>query len=69
MKRTPIESDFLTAVGYDNTSKVLEVETNEGEVYHFARVPVKVHDKLMSIEDKETYFERYVKNNYPHRKL
>jgi hypothetical protein len=69
MERTPIESKDLTSVGYDETSKVLEVELKDGDVYHFARVPLKVHEKLMTIEDKKTYFERYVKNNYPHRKL
>ncbi|WP_413826111.1 MULTISPECIES: KTSC domain-containing protein [unclassified Methanobrevibacter] len=69
MERSPIESKDLCAVGYDENSKVLEVELKDGDVYHFARVPVKVHTKLMNVDDKETYFDRYVKNNYPHRKI
>lgn len=61
MNRIPITSSDLANVGYDATTRVLEVEFRTGSVYEYHGVPANVHSGLMSAASHGKYFNEYIK--------
>lgn len=53
MNRTPVSSSNLKSVGYDESSKTLEVEFLNGTVYQYSGVPASVYQGLMSASSTE----------------
>ncbi|HLY26913.1 MAG TPA: KTSC domain-containing protein [Aggregatilineales bacterium] len=62
MKRIPITSSNLAAIGYDPHTKTLEVEFKNGMIYQYDRVPVDIYAELMNADSHGSYFARNVKN-------
>ena len=77
MKRIPVISSDIKAVGYDESALIMEVEFHKGGIYQYSRVPLTEYKKMMSSESKGTYFASKIKNNhrygcqkiFPERKL
>ena len=64
MKRTPVESECLASVGYED--ETLEVEFTNGSVYRYFGVPVRVHEELMAADSHGTFFNRRIRDAYPY---
>jgi hypothetical protein len=47
MERQPVKSRILRSVGYDDSTKILEIEFQNGLVYQYTGVPPKIHADLM----------------------
>jgi len=47
LERQPVKSRILRSVGYNDSTKILEIEFQTGLVYHYSGVPPKVHADLM----------------------
>lgn len=77
MKRVPVISSDIKAVGYDESALIMEVEFHKSGIYQYSRVPLIEYNNLMTSESKGTYFASEIKNNpsygcqkvYPERKL
>ena len=69
MIRTPVASSNLCAVGYDFTSRTLEIEFNDGSVYRYSGVPENVYRALMSAGSHGRYFAAFIKDCYPYRRV
>lgn len=69
MLRTPVISSNLQSVGYDSSSKVLEVEFTNGSVYQYSNVPKLIYVGLMNATSHGKFFHAYVKNTYPHSQV
>jgi hypothetical protein len=69
MKRTPVSSSNIKAIGYDPESQLLEVEFNQGAVYEYRLVPAAVHQALMSAGSIGQYFAANIKGQYPTRSI
>jgi len=69
MKRLAVESTTIRSVGYDEGSKILEIEFQSGEVYQYLDVPSAVHSKLLSAESKGRYFNGEIRDDYPFVRL
>jgi hypothetical protein len=70
IKRTQVQSSNLRSVGYDPSSKVLEVEFKSLEVYQYFDVPRSVYDGLMNADSHGTYLNQYVKEaRYRYKKM
>jgi len=67
MKRIPIKSSNLKAVGYE--SEILEVEFLNGGVYEYSEVPQENYDGLMAALSKGKYYNQYIKGQFPSKKL
>jgi hypothetical protein len=61
MKCARAKSSNVKSVGYDATSKVLEVEFHTGAVYRYSGVPAKVHRALMEAESIGAAFHKLVR--------
>lgn len=69
MIRQPVRSSNLRSVAYDMESQVLEIEFANGSVYEYAGVPSAVHAALMPAASHGSFFNRNIKDRYPHREL
>lgn len=54
----------MKLVGYENKSKILEIEFQSGVVYQYLDVPKKVHEGLRRAESKGKYFNGEIRDEY-----
>ncbi|HBH7559728.1 MULTISPECIES: KTSC domain-containing protein [Serratia] len=69
MIRQHVSSSNLSSVGYDPSSRTLEIAFIGGGVYQYSGVPSSVYQALMSASSKGGYFARAIKNRYSTRKV
>jgi hypothetical protein len=64
IRRQPVHSSGLAAVGYSKRLHVLEIEFTNGAIYRYAEVPPQVHRDLMSTESKARFYDANVRGKY-----
>lgn len=70
MKRSPVSSSNLEAVGYHPESRTLEVEFRHGGVYQYFEVPMHRYVGLMTSTSKGSFFHQFIKKaGYKYRKV
>jgi len=69
MQMTPVTSSNIAAVGYDRTSRTLEVEFHNGTRYQYDDVDEDVYQDLMGAESVGKFFNANVKDLYTTTKL
>ena len=69
MDRLPVKSSNIAAIGYDSTSRTLEVEFKTGAAYQYQNVPSSVVRGLRTAQSIGGYFSKRIKSNYEGRKL
>lgn len=68
IKRQPVKSSNLASVGYNSTTKTLEVEFQSGSVYRYFQVPAKVYQEFKSADSLGRYLSKNIRNNFPYEK-
>lgn len=68
IKRIPVDSSNIAAIGYDKEAQVLEIEFHHGAVYQYFDVPDNVYEELMSSPSKGAYFMNEIKEKYNNQK-
>ena len=69
MDRLAIESTTLTSAGYSPDHSVLEVEFRSGSLYRFFDVPEDCFRQLIASSSKGVFFNRNIRNRFPHQRL
>jgi hypothetical protein len=64
VERQPVKSRILRSVGYDEKTKILEIEFQSGLVYQYLGVPAKVHKDLMRSGEIGKYFTDKVRTQF-----
>jgi len=64
LERLPVKSRILRSVGYDASTKILEIEFQNGLVYQFLNVPLKVSSDLMRSDEIGKYFTDKVRSRF-----
>ena len=64
MKRRRVTSSSLRSVGYDESAKILEIESQNGRVYRYYDVPRDVYEELMNAESLGSYFVENIRDNF-----
>jgi hypothetical protein len=64
LERQPVKSRILRSLGYDESTKILEIEFQTGLVYQYAGVPIKVYRELIRSEEIVKYFTDKVRNRF-----
>ncbi|MEB2787273.1 KTSC domain-containing protein [Algoriphagus persicinus] len=64
IKRIPVASSNIAAVGYDKKAHILEIEFHHGAIYQYADVPEKVYEELMNSPSQGAYFMNEIKDKY-----
>ncbi|HSV88583.1 MAG TPA: KTSC domain-containing protein, partial [Bacteroidales bacterium] len=62
IKRIPVASSTIAAVGYDKEAHILEIEFHHGAIYQYVDVPEKVYEELMSSPSQGAYFMNELKD-------
>jgi hypothetical protein len=65
MKREPVTSSVVAAVGYDPRCQRLEVELKGGTLYRYRGVPANIHRAFMAALSKGSFYNLYVRDDYP----
>ena len=63
MKREPVISSDIKAIGYEEAARLLEVEFHSGSIYQYSRVPLSEYRNLITSASKGRYFASKIKNN------
>lgn len=69
MRRRWVNSQAIRSVGYDVEERTLEVEFSTGRVYRYRGVSPGAHAALMGAPSIGAYFNRHVRDSYPHEEL
>jgi hypothetical protein len=64
MIKLQVISSELRAAGYDPDEHLLEIEFNNGGVYHYFGVPLDEYSGLMAAPSKGQYFNQRIRNKY-----
>ena len=67
--RVPVVSSMMRSVGYDDDHAVLEIEFINGPVYRYHAVPRREWTGLMEAESKGRYFDAFIRDKYPMRRV
>jgi hypothetical protein len=64
LERQPVKSRILRSVGYDDSTKILEIEFHTGLVYQYSGVPPKIYADLMHSGEIGKYFSEKVRPRF-----
>ena len=64
VERLPVKSRILRSVGYDESTKTLEIEFTSGLVYQYSCVPLKVFTDLMHSGEIGKYYSEKVRPKF-----
>ena len=60
---------MLNLLGYDETSRVLEVVFNSGDRYRYLDVPLAEYEGLMSAESIGKYMREHIIGHYDYERV
>lgn len=68
MRRIPVDSSSIAAIGYDPEGRVLEVEFRQsGQVYRYFSVPAAEYEAFLNAGSKGVYLNQTFKpRGYPY---
>lgn len=69
MERRKVNSSKLRSVGYDERSRVLEIELTDGSVFQYTGVSPEVHRRLMSAPSMVSYYQDKIEEEFPRKRL
>jgi hypothetical protein len=69
MDRVSVNSTMLRSVGYDATTRTLQVEFNSGVIYQYYDVPAEVYERLIAADSHGRYFNAHVRDQYRYDRM
>ena len=64
IRRVPVESTALAAVGYSKRLRALEIEFRNGAIYRYLDVSPGVHTALMAAPSKARFYHENIRGKY-----
>lgn len=69
MLRTNIKSSNIKSYGYDPNSQILEVEFNNGGLFHYLNIDQKAVNEFENAESKGNYLHSCIKGKFVCKKV
>lgn len=66
---TPVKSSQIASVGYDATTKTMEIKFKTGGHYSYPGVTPDVHAKFMAAESIGKHFSQHIRGKYESKRL
>jgi hypothetical protein len=66
MHRESVLSSNLSGVGYDSSSRTLEIEFVSGRIYRYQDVPQGTYSALLEAPSKGQFFNREIRDHFPY---
>lgn len=67
IRRQPVESHAIAAVGYSQQLHALEIEFRNGAIYRYLDVPGERFRDLLAAESKARFYDRNIRGKYRSR--
>ena len=64
IKRLPVDSTALAAVGYSRSLRALEIEFRNGAIYRYLEVEPSIYRDLMKAASKARYYDQNIRRKY-----
>ena len=64
IKRLPVESTALAAVGYSKRVRALEIEFRNGAIYRYLDVGPDVYDALLRARSKARFYDENIRHKF-----
>jgi hypothetical protein len=64
IKRTPVESSALAAVGYSKKLRALEIEFRNRAIYRYFDVAPDIYEALMKAGSKARFYDQNIRHKY-----
>jgi len=64
IKRFPVESKALAAIGYSKRLRALEIEFRNGAIYRYLEVSPSVYESLMHAPSKARFYDENIRRKY-----
>ena len=64
IRRQPVNSTALAAVGYSRSLRALEIEFRNGAIYRYLEVAPSVYLDLMRSASKARYYDEHIRRKY-----
>jgi hypothetical protein len=69
LERQPVKSRILRSMGYNDSTKILEIEFQNGLVYQFLEVPPKIYADLVRSAEIGKYFTDKVRTKFKSKQI
>jgi hypothetical protein len=70
MKREPVESSSIAAVGYLPARRLMEIEFRNGGVYEYQGVPDTLYREFLRADSHGRFFTQHIRpGGFPYRKV
>ncbi len=64
IRRAPVQSSALAAVGYSKRLHALEIEFRDGLIYRYLEVTTATYRDLMAAQSKTRYYNHHIRGKY-----
>jgi KTSC domain len=64
IRRIPVESTALAAVGYSKGLRALEIEFRNGAIYRYLKVAPAVYEALLKAPSKARFYDENIRHKY-----
>ena len=69
VEKQTVSSSTVRSIGYDQQTQTLEIEFVSGRVYQYYGVPDHMHELIMREPSKGSFFNSYIRNNFPYSRV
>ncbi|MEO5642209.1 MAG: KTSC domain-containing protein [Bacteroidia bacterium] len=69
MKRISVESSMISSIGYEASTKTLEIEFNTGAIWQYADFPKDLWDKFKNCKSYGRFFLEHIQDFYADTKI
>ncbi len=69
MERKKISSGSIRSIGFDERSRVLEVEFSDGKVVQYSGVSVEIHRRLVNAPSIVSYFRDNIEESFTAKRI
>ena len=69
MEMHRVSSSNIHSIGYDEAHLKMQVKFHSGALYEYSNVQLRRYELFMTSISKGRYFDEYIKEKYPCRKL
>jgi len=69
MDRKKVSSSSIRSVGYDERSRMLEIEFSDGRIVQYSGVSAEIHRRLMSAPSMVSYFRDNIEESFSGRRV
>lgn len=69
MKRKPVDSSMISSIGYQPSTKTLEIEFNSGAIWQYFDFPKDLWNKFTKCKSYGRFFLANIQNSFEEAKI